>query len=84
MADLRHFLNLARPLQSSWHLRSDPQDQTNSKGNVMLSVSNIGSRFAAAFSALALSVVLISGTVTMPKTEAAPAQFASAYVGAVA
>lgn len=50
----------------------------------MLSVSNFGSRFAAAFSALALSVVLISGTVTMPKTEAAPAQFASAYVGALA
>lgn len=50
----------------------------------MLSVSNIGNRFAAAVSALALSVVLISATVTTPSAEAAPAQFASAYVGAVA
>lgn len=50
----------------------------------MLNISNFGSRFAAAFSAFALSVVLISGTVSMPEANAAPAQFASAYVGAIA
>jgi hypothetical protein len=62
----------------------DLQNRTDRKGNVMLSASNIGNRFAAALSALALSIVLISGTVTTPAATAAPAQFVSAYVGAVA
>jgi hypothetical protein len=50
----------------------------------MSTVSNYSSKISAAICALALSVVLISGTVTTPNTEAAPAQFASAYVGALA
>jgi hypothetical protein len=62
----------------------DPRNRTDKKGNVMLSASNIGNRFAAALSALALSIVLISGTVTTPAATAAPAQFASAYVGVLA
>ena len=43
-------------------------------------ISNFGSRFAAAASAFALSLVMISGTVSVPST----AQASAAYVGVVA
>ncbi len=46
----------------------------------MISLSNIAGRFAAAASALALSLVLISGTVATPT----PAFAHTAYVGVVA
>lgn len=46
----------------------------------MQTVSNIGSRFAAAASALALSFVIITGTVATPSN----AQASIAYVGVVA
>lgn len=45
----------------------------------MTQISNLGSRFAAAVSALALSLVMISGTVTAPS-----AAQASTYVSVVA
>lgn len=50
----------------------------------MSTVSNSGSRIAAAVCALALSLAMISGTVSTPQQAPAPAKFASAYVGAVA
>ena len=46
----------------------------------MQTVSNLGSRFVAATSALALSLVIITGTVATPST----AQASTAYVGVVA
>lgn len=48
----------------------------------MLTTSNFGGRFAAAVSAFALSLVLISATVSMPSS--AKAQDAEAYVSVVA
>jgi hypothetical protein len=48
----------------------------------MLTTSNFGGRFAAAISAFALSLVLISATVSMPSS--AKAQGAEAYVSVVA
>lgn len=48
----------------------------------MTKFANIGSRLAAAASALTLSLVLISGTVTVPTN--AQAHGASAYVSVVA
>ncbi len=48
----------------------------------MTQASNLGSRLAAAASAFALSLFLISGTVSTPAT--AQAQSAGAYVGVVA
>jgi hypothetical protein len=53
------------------------------KGNFEMSVlSQLPARFTAAVSAFALSLVLISGTVSMPS--AAQAQTTGAYVGVVA
>ncbi|HPB21619.1 MAG TPA: hypothetical protein PLL44_05180 [Novosphingobium sp.] len=46
----------------------------------MTSITSLSKHFATAVSALALSFVLISGTVSTPST----AQTAGAYVGAVA
>ncbi len=46
----------------------------------MQTVSNLGSRFAAAASALALSLVIITGTVATPSS----AQASSTYIGNVA
>lgn len=48
----------------------------------MYSLSNLSTRFAAAVSALALSVVLISGTVAVPGQ--ATAQVATTYVSVLA
>ncbi len=46
---------------------------------------NFTSRFAAAVSAFALSLVLISGTVAMPtNAKANDTQIASSYAGAIA
>ena len=44
---------------------------------------NFSQRFAAAVSALALSVAMIAGTASAP-SQAASAQFASAYVSVLA
>ncbi|MDP3907949.1 hypothetical protein [Novosphingobium sp.] len=48
----------------------------------MTTLTQIGSRIAAAASALTLSLVLISGTVSVPST--AQAHGASAYVSVIA
>lgn len=48
----------------------------------MSALSQLPARFTAAVSALALSLVLISGTVSVPTT--AQAQTSGAYVGVVA
>ena len=50
------------------------------RGMTMLNISNFGSRFAAAASAFALSLVMISATVSVPST----AQASAAYVSVVA
>jgi hypothetical protein len=58
-------------------------DGSNGKGNFKMSVlSQLPARFTAAVSALALSLVLISGTVSMPTQ--AQAQTTGTYVGVVA
>jgi hypothetical protein len=44
---------------------------------------NLGSRFAAAVSALGLSLAMIAGTVSVP-SQAHSAQFAAAYVSVLA
>lgn len=46
----------------------------------MTSITSLSKHFATAVSALALSFVLISGTVSMPS----PAQASGAYMGVVA
>ena len=48
----------------------------------MQTLSSLSSRFAAAASAIVLSVVLIGGTVSVPAEASTPA--CSAYVGVVA
>jgi hypothetical protein len=63
--------------------RNGPPDGSNGKGNFEMSaLSQLPARFTAAVSALALSLVLISGTVSVPTT--AQAQTSGTYVGVVA
>lgn len=58
-------------------------DGSNGKGNLKMSaLSHLPARLTAAVSALALSLVLISGTVSMPSQ--AQARTSGAYVGVVA
>ena len=70
-------------MQSVWHqhltLSPDAQ-QIKLKGMTMTAFATLSSRFAAAATALALSVVLFSNTVTVPNQQFA----ATTFVGALA
>jgi hypothetical protein len=70
---------LARAVQILWHLRIG-RSRHSLEGKTMIKTSLLGSRFAAAATALALSFVLIAGTVSVP-TEASAK---TVYVGVVA
>jgi anti-sigma factor RsiW len=78
--ELRSFAHLARLLQSDRHLRNDPQARLKRRENTMTHQSTLANKLAAAASAFVLSLVLISGTVSMPST----AQAQTVYVGEIA
>lgn len=75
----RAFPKLARPLQSVWHRRIAPLNRLK-KEMEMTQQSTFTSKLAAAASAFVLSLVLITGTVSMPQT----AQAQTVYVGDLA
>jgi len=74
------FSKLARCLQSLWHLRKQPQARLKQRKKTMTHQSTFANKLAAAASALILSLVLISGTVSMPQS----AQASTVYVGEIA
>ncbi|MFN3516311.1 MAG: hypothetical protein ACK4YM_04020 [Novosphingobium sp.] len=74
------FLKLARCLLTLWHLRQQPQARSKQRKIAMIQQSTFASKLAAAASALILSLVLISGTVSMPQA----ARASIVYVGEIA
>lgn len=78
IAEIRHFLHLACPMRMNWHAEKSRGIVRMGK-KTMQYISTFASRFVAATSALALSLVLISGTVNVPQHSGT-----SAYVGVIA
>ena len=73
--DFRHFRKLARPLQYSFHPADQPPGTTQ-RTKTMTAIRSLATNAIAATTALALSLVLISGTVITPsaQTSASPVQ----------
>ena len=74
-AEFRHFRKLARPLQYLFHPAEMPPGTTQRIKN-MTAIRSFATNAIAATTALALSLVLISGTVSTPAatTSATPVQ----------
>jgi hypothetical protein len=77
LAEFRHFRKLARPMQSILHPRQPPRASLEREIE-MSAFANVSKGFAAAASAFALSLVLITGTVSVPSNAQAQTTFVSA------